>query len=154
VTAVPWSAFAAAEPALAARGTLRLHGRVSYLATSRRDGSPRVHPVTPIVAPGELYVFMEPTSPKGHDLKRDARYALHAGVEDTNGGDGGEFIVSGAARLVNSLEERARAAAASSYKPADRYILFALTVSEAAATTYGDAGPVRLSWKASGAPAR
>ncbi|MGH2405330.1 MAG: pyridoxamine 5'-phosphate oxidase family protein, partial [bacterium] len=51
---------------------------MAYLATLRGDGAPRVHPVTPIVGEGRLFLFMEPTSPKGHDLRRDGRYALHS----------------------------------------------------------------------------
>ena len=47
---------------------------------------PRVHPVTPIVGSGKLFVFMEPTSPKGKDLMRDGRYALHCGIEGNNEG--------------------------------------------------------------------
>src|SRR5262249_8174128 len=44
-----WGHFAAAEPELADFARARLHGKPSYLATVRADGSPRVHPVTPIV---------------------------------------------------------------------------------------------------------
>ncbi len=57
-------------------GAERLNGKVAYLATVRKDGSPRVHPMTPIIGQGHLFVFMEPTSPKGHDLQRDGRYAI------------------------------------------------------------------------------
>ena len=47
---------------LAAFGVARLHGSVAYLATIRKDGSPRVHPMTPIIGQGRLFVFIEPTS--------------------------------------------------------------------------------------------
>jgi len=59
-----------------------LERRVAYLGTTRTDGSPRVHPVSPFIGAGCLFVYMEPTSPKAADLRRDARYALHCGVED------------------------------------------------------------------------
>jgi len=75
-----------------------------------------VHPVTPILGAGRLFVFMEPTSPKGHDLRRDGRYALHSAVRDTEGSNG-EFIVTGKARLVSDPQTRAVAAAASTYAP-------------------------------------
>lgn len=146
MTSASWGAFERAAQRLAAAGRIRLHGRVSYLATIRRDGSPRVHPVTPIVATESLFLFMEPTSPKGYDLRRDPRYALHCGVEDTGGG-AGEFVVRGEARLVTDPEERALAVAASTYAPAGRYILFRLDVREAQSTGY-DAGPKRLTWSA------
>jgi len=76
-----WGDFEAAAPQIAAFARERLHGRVSYLATVQADGGPRVHPVTPIVGGGRLFLFMEPTSPKGRDLQRDGRFALHCGVD-------------------------------------------------------------------------
>jgi hypothetical protein len=73
-----WSMLEEKNPELAAFGSARLHGQVAYLATVRKDGSPRVHPLPPIIGQGHLFVFMEPTSPKGHDLRRDGRYALQS----------------------------------------------------------------------------
>ena len=140
-----WSDFANASPRLAENARERLHGRVGYLGTIRSDGSPRVHPVTPIVGERELFVFMEPTSPKGYDLRRDPRYQLHAGVEDTNG-DGGELYVRGSAQLIDDAATRQRAVEACSYRPAGRYILFVFGVDEAMLTTYDEAGPVRERW--------
>ncbi len=142
---VDWATFERSAPEIGGAGRRRLHGRVAYLGTIRKDGSPRVHPVTPIVSADALYIFMEPTSPKGKDLERDPRFTLHAGVEDNNGGQG-EFALSGEARLVRDSAGRERAVAASSYAPAERYILFALSLSEALHTTYGDAGPLRQRW--------
>jgi hypothetical protein len=67
----PWATFAHEAPALAAVVRERLLDlRVAYLATTARNGAPRVHPVSPIITEQGLYVFMEPTSPKGHDLRR------------------------------------------------------------------------------------
>ena len=71
-TFVTWAEFASSNPDLAAFGAARLTALPAYLATVRADGSPRVHPITPVLAPSGLYVFMEPTSPKGVDL-REAR---------------------------------------------------------------------------------
>jgi Pyridoxamine 5'-phosphate oxidase len=50
---------------------------LGYLATLRKDGAPRIHPVCPVLAAGGLYVFIGNHSPKVHDLLRDGRYALH-----------------------------------------------------------------------------
>ena len=86
-----WLEFAKQDPELAAFGQARFQPGVAYLATVRADGGPRVHPVTPIIGE-QLYLFMEATSPKGQDLQRDGRYALHCAVEDSGGG-GGEFYV-------------------------------------------------------------
>ena len=91
-----WHEFASQAPSLAAYGRARLGAGVAYLATVRKSGSPRLHPVTPVLGES-LFLFMEPTSPKGHDLRRGSGYVLHCGVEDTGGG-AGEFLVEGRAR--------------------------------------------------------
>ncbi len=100
-----WKEFANSVPDLASFGKKRLHSKVAYLATSRRDGSPRVHPVSPFIADGHLYVYMEPTSPKGKDLRSNPWYALHCSVEDNAGGQG-EILVRGQARVVEDNDIR------------------------------------------------
>jgi hypothetical protein len=132
-----WRAFSTAVPDLAAFEAARLDVRPAYLATVDAAGRPRVHPVTPIVGDDELYLFMEPTSPKGRDLIERGGYALHNGVLD-NSGTGGEFRLRGTAALVDDPAVRTRAAAAAKYEPADRYVLFRLSVDEARASSYGD----------------
>jgi pyridoxine/pyridoxamine 5'-phosphate oxidase len=134
---------------LASFGARRLTDhRVAYLATVDATGAPRVHPVTPIVAPGGLFVFMEATSPKGHDLERGSRYALHCAVEDDEGG-GGEFRIRGSARRVVDAEQRALVAEHAPYTPTDEYVLFELLVDDAFSTVYADDGtPDRRRWRA------
>jgi Pyridoxamine 5'-phosphate oxidase len=132
-----WDGFEAQAPALAAFGAERLTSAPGYLATIRRDGRPRVHPVAPIIGGGRLFVFMEPTSPKGHDLRDRGWYSLHNGVLDTFG-TGGEFHVSGRATLMDDDEIRAVVTGAAGYQPEDRYILFELGVNEARCHGYGD----------------
>jgi hypothetical protein len=133
-----WGELRTVHPSLAAFGAERLgDGPPAYLATVRADGSPRVHPVTPIVAPDHLFLFMEPTSPKGRDLRERGHYSLHNAVPDMHG-TGGEFILSGTAIPVEDQELRAQAVSSARYEPAERYILFELHVSEARCTGYGD----------------
>ena len=134
---VRWSDFARAVPELADFGAERLLAGPAYLATVGADGLPRVHPVTPIVGPDGLYVFMEPTSPKGRDLRERHGVAIHNGVPDMNG-TGGEFFLRGEGRPVEDGDERAAVVAASTYAPQDRYILFELLVGSARANGYGD----------------
>ncbi len=141
-----WKTLEDQQPELAAFGAQRLDGKVAYLATIRKDGSPRVHPMTPIIGEGHLFVFMEPTSPKGHDLQRDARYSIHCSVTDSSG-QSGEFIVTGRACLVEDPELRAVAVKYCSYAPSDRYVLFEFDVETASSTTYPEHQPVRLFWK-------
>lgn len=143
-----WAKFAQQAPELAAFGAARLGGGVGYLGTIRKDGSPRVHPVTPILGE-QLFLFMEPTSPKGKDLQRDPRYALHCAVEDSSGGKG-EFYVRGHAQLVQDSGLRAQAVEAATYDPAERYILFVLSVEFAFMNTYVNGEPNPRRWRASG----
>jgi hypothetical protein len=143
---VSWRSLEEADPDLAVFCAERLHGRVSYLATLRRDGAPRVHPMTPIIGEGHLFVFMEPTSPKGHDLERDGRYAIHCSVTD-NSGESGEVIVSGHATPIVDRELRSLAVRLATYAPADRYVLFEFGVERVATTTYPGGRPERRFWK-------
>lgn len=145
---VRWADFTASAAELAAFGVQRFSSGVAYLGTVSADGVPRVHPVTPILA-DELYLFMEPSSHKGKDLERGSLYALHCGVANASGGEG-EFYVRGHGRRVHSATERALAAAAASYQPAERYILFALSVEFAFMNVYSDAEPRRMRWQAPG----
>jgi hypothetical protein len=96
-SALTWGAFANEEPELAQFGARRLTAAPEFLATVRSDGYPRVHPVTPIFTADALFLFMEPTSPKGRDLRERGRYSMHNGVAD-NSGSGGEFFLSGDGR--------------------------------------------------------
>jgi hypothetical protein len=142
-----WAEFAKLEPEFAAFGEARFRSGVAYLGTLRPDGSPRVHPVTPILGE-QLFLFMEPTSPKGRDLQRDARYTLHCSVEDSSGGEG-EFYVKGRAILTGDPFMRAQAVRASPYVPQDRYILFMLTIEYAFMNTYVDGKPTPRRWQSS-----
>ncbi len=90
---------------------------------------------------------MEPTSPKGHDLQRDGRYAMHCSVEDASGG-GGEFFIAGRVRLVDDPAVRQIATHAASFTPADRYLLFELHLEQASSTIYDGGNPVRTRWRA------
>lgn len=145
-----WSQFTDATPELASFGKQRLESNIAYLATIRPDGSPRVHPVTPLIAGNCLFVYMEPASPKVHDLRRDPRYAMHCGVEDNSGGRG-EFFISGRAAEIGEAKTREYAfeqARLKGYNPEDRYILFELTIEEARGTVYEEGEPKRTRWRA------
>jgi hypothetical protein len=143
-----WADFATAEPELASFVAERLRAAPSYLATVRRSGAPRVHPVTPILTGDGLYLFMEPTSPKGGDLRERAWFALHNGVPD-KAGTGGEASVTGTGHPVDDVGVRATAAAAAGYDPADRYVLFELRPTEVRCHGYGDVTlPEPRRWRA------
>ena len=149
-----WGTFAAAEPELAAFVAGLLRAAPAYLATVRASGAPRVHPVTPIFTADGLYVFMEPRSPKGADLRERGWFALHNAVPD-EAGTGGEASVSGTGHPVDDAAVRATVAAAASYRPADRYVLFELCPTRVRCHGYGDVPlPARRRWRAEDQEAR
>jgi hypothetical protein len=99
-----WDEFAAAEPQLSADGLgllTQFGPGLAFLATVRADGGPRVHPICPVVAEGELWAFVIESSPKCADLRRDGRFALHSfppeEVDD-------EFAVTGTAHEVEDAQ--------------------------------------------------
>ncbi len=145
-----WESFAKSAPEMAQFGVERMAERVMYLGTINKKGYPRVHPFTPFVAGGHLYAFMEPTSPKGHDLRRDPRYTIHSLVKDINGSDG-EFSITGGARAVEDPETRVVAAKGCPYTPADRYVLFEFLVEECFVNHYVGGSPSYSRWSESGA---
>ena len=120
--------------------------RVMYLGTVRKDGYPRVHPFTPFICSGHLFAFMEPSSPKGHDIERDGRFVIHSLVKDMNGSEG-EFSVTGRARRVGDPALRGLAVEGCPYKPADRYVLFEFFVEGCFTNHYVNGEPQLSRWK-------
>ena len=141
-----WQNLVDGNPELAAYGAARFENRVAYLATVRKDGTPQVHPVSPILRDNRLFVFMYPTSPKAHDLQRGSTYMLHCAVEDNSGG-GGEFYVRGKAQQSHNPAdwELARPGHADEFEV--KYILFELSVDQAFSMIYVGEGDVKNRWK-------
>jgi len=105
---VTWKEFAAAEPDLAETGrSLLFQFKVglAFLATVRRDGAPRLHPVCPVLSDDRLFVLITPHSPKRADLLQDGRYALQSFPQPKAGSD--EFFIAGRAVLVDDSTARA-----------------------------------------------
>jgi hypothetical protein len=74
-----WPEFRRARPDLAEGGRALLYQfgvGLAFLATTRPDGRPRVHPMCPIVTDEGLFAFIVP-SLKRDDLIRDGCYAMH-----------------------------------------------------------------------------
>jgi hypothetical protein len=64
---VAWSEFERRAPEMAQAGKELLfqYGPgLAFLATVRKDGAPRLHPICPTVIDGSLYALILPTSPK------------------------------------------------------------------------------------------
>lgn len=116
-TLASWRDFAAAEPEMAGLFVRLLEPvPIAYLATVRRDGAPRVHPVCPIIVPDGLFVAVagsgrDHPSPKRWDLLRDGRYALHAmpGKQDA------EFYITGRALHREDADVRDAVGAAAGF---------------------------------------
>lgn len=153
---VSWGDFAAARPELAqaARKLLYQHGvGLAFLATVRRDGGPRLHPMCPLLAGPGMYAFIIP-SPKQEDLLRDGRYAMHSFPRPD---DEDAFYVTGRAVPVADpsvreklgdqfVSERARLQVPA---PADADVLFEFGVSRCLLTRtkgHGDPAPQHLVW--------
>src|SRR5437588_6875218 len=105
---VTWKEFATDDRDLAETGrSLLIHGPgigLAFLATVRKDGAPRLHPVCPVLSNDRLYVLVTPDSPKRRDLVRDGRYALQTFPQPKPGSD--EFCVTGRAHLVEDSATR------------------------------------------------
>jgi hypothetical protein len=140
-----WDEFAKQEPAMAERGRRQMQIPIAYLATVRKDGSPRVHPVSPRFADGRLFVAVERGSPKRFDLRRTGRYALHALPPQLGRDyDEFEFNIAGTATLIADVATRETVLAAEKARGrafGDDEWLFELDV-ESALTTVWDHRPV------------
>ena len=87
---VTWAEFAAADPKRAETGRsllFQFNVGLAFLATVRKDGAPRLHPVCPVLSNDRLYVLITPDSPKKRDLVRDGRYALQTFPQPKPGSD-------------------------------------------------------------------
>ena len=143
-----WAEFEASAPEMATEGRRLIYQfgiGLGFLATVRKDGGPRLHPICPIVAEGGLFAFIIP-SPKERDLRRDGRYALHSyppeGADD-------EFYVTGTASEVTDADLRARVDAAYQNDVPPDHALFQLDIDRVLLATYrhlGDWPPIYTHW--------
>ena len=103
-----WKEFETRAPDIADAGRKLLYQfgpGLAFLATVRKDGAPRLHPICPTVVDDWLYALILPSSPKCGDLKRDGRYALHT-FPPKDKDD--EFLVMGCAAFVDDLAQETR----------------------------------------------
>jgi hypothetical protein len=103
-----WGEFASAAPRLAERGAKLLGVGVAFMATTARDGSPRVHPFTPLISDGRLLTFIGKHTVKYGNLLRDPRCAVHAVL----GNSDEEFLLLGRAAISDDWGTRVQAAVA------------------------------------------
>jgi len=92
-----WSQLVADEPRLAELGRRRLADPgVVFVATIRRNGTPRLSPVEPLLWERDLWLSMLSGSRKAADLLRDPRVLVHSIVTAREGALG-EYKVRGRA---------------------------------------------------------
>jgi hypothetical protein len=138
-----WEQVVEAQPRLAELGQVRLlEPGVLLVGTVRRDGTPRISPVEPLVMDGELWLCMMLGSAKAADLLRDPRVLVHNIVTNRNGA-GGEFKVRGKARAVDdaALHQRfaQEAEATLGWRPEPgRFHLFAVDVDTVTVIRYDE----------------
>ena len=101
-----WSEFAEAAPELARLGEERFdRAGVVLVGTIRKDGSPRISPVEPLIGQGRLLLGMMPRSKKALDLLRDPRCLVHSAIANRHGTEG-EFKLRGRALDVEDPDIR------------------------------------------------
>ena len=157
-----WRAFASRRPDLADAGRALLYQfgvGLAFLATTAGDGSPRVHPMCPLLTEDELYGFIVP-SPKRRDLHRDGRFALHSFPADANED---AFYLTGRAEpvgdrgVVDVMAKQYARERGMSEPPAElsRWELFAFDIEACLLTRttgHGDPAPVHATWREHSTP--
>jgi hypothetical protein len=151
-----WASFADAAPELAAFGQERFDAAgLALVGTLRRDRRPRISPLEPLIAQGELYLGMMWQSRKALDLLRDPRCVVHSIVSKADASEG-EFKVWGRVRDVQDSDERERAAdayeAKIQWRPAEPYHLFALEIDEASSVRTQEGEQRVMLWRAGSPP--
>jgi hypothetical protein len=106
-----WSEIPAWQPALGAvADRLLIEPGVLLAGTIRRDGTPRISGVEPLVLDGDLWLSMMSDSAKRRDLDRDPRVVLNSII--TSPSPPAEIKVRGTARTVTERDRQERYAAA------------------------------------------
>jgi hypothetical protein len=139
-----WSEFAEDEPRLAALGRQRLaEPGVVLVGTIRRDGTPRISPVEPLLWERDLWLSMLLGSYKAADVQRDPRLLVHSIVTGRDGGAGeyklrGRAIEESARRVHEGYAEQARSRLGWDPDPG-RFHLFRVSIDDVTFIRYEDA---------------
>jgi hypothetical protein len=134
LTDVPggWQDLELDAPEIARLGMDRINAaHIALLGTLRRDGSPRISPIEPYFARGQLLVGAMAWSRKAADLLRDPRFVLHSAVTGPDSGEG-ELKLHGSAVEASGDVRGATADAWWSARAPDKAIVFSLHIEQAA----------------------
>ncbi len=135
-----WSEFEKVAPEMAQLGEERFdRSGVVLVGTVRKDGSPRISPVEPLITQGQLFLGMMWRSKKALDLIRDPRCVVHSTISNRDGSEG-EFKLRGSAMDVPDPDMRERYSEALyekiEWRPKEPYHLFSVDVESAAFIVY------------------
>ena len=127
--------FQESAPELAAgiEGRFAAH-KHALLATLRRDGSPRISGIETTFRDGELWLAMMPDSRKASDLRRDARFSLHAAPVDLDLVDGDAKLNGRAIEVKDRAELERFLGALDEAPPPSGVALFRADISDASLT--------------------
>ena len=136
MTGVPallsWRDVELSAPEIARLGMARLNSaHLALLGTLRRDGSPRISPIEPYFAQGQLLVGAMAWSAKAADLRRDPRYVLHSVVTGPDGGEGELKLYGSAGEAGQDLRGEAAHAWWLTLAP-EKAVVFTLHIGQAA----------------------
>ena len=132
-----WKEFEEESPELASLGFEKLNRKIVYLAMIKIDGSPRLHPITPFIENGMLFMFTEPSSPKIRDLRRDGRYAMHCSI--SREGPLIEYLIYGnAEEISDSIVRKQAENIAAARVVNDSYVLFEFQVKRVLVVGYDE----------------
>lgn len=151
-----WHDFSIEEPELAQIGqALLFRSRIglAFLATLRKDGAPRLHPVSLIISNGHLYVLIPASSPKCADLVRDGRYAMQA--FPSQGEENEEFYLAGRAERIQATMDRQAVIKHTNILAGEDEVMFEILLDRAMYTKLVDYGtpderPVHRKWRSVG----
>jgi pyridoxamine 5'-phosphate oxidase-like protein len=147
-----WAEFAVQEPVTAELGEriLSKYG-MAYLGTVQANGWPRVHPISPVLLDGGLYIGIMPASPKGKDLERDGRCVIHT----LPGPNDAEVSFSGVAvQLTDDAVEELIRQAPDNVRFARDTSIYEIQLDQVRCTTFENVGatkrplPTRTRWTA------
>jgi hypothetical protein len=105
-----WNDVQSGAPGLAKDVRARFEATgLGYLATLRRDGSPRISGIEPWFGEGELWIGSMWQALKAKDLLHDPRFSLHAANIDKDVSEG-DARISGVAEAITEDDARWRPA--------------------------------------------
>ena len=135
-----WSEFEKVAPEMAQLGQERFdRSGVVLVGTVRKDGSPRISPVEPLITQGQLFLGMMWRSKKALDLIRDPRCVVHSTISNRDGSEG-EFKLRGRALDVPDPDMRDVYCEALyekiEWRPKEPYHLFSVDIESAAFIVY------------------